>query len=514
MTSIDNKDKLLEGFFTVCEAVSRTMGAQGGLAIMENEMFGNPLVTKDGISAAKRIFFKDREKNMGANLAKQIAAKTLVTAGDSTTTSLVLAQALVKATLTRRHLFDKKDYFFNKRVEEGMLLAYDDVVDQLMVLSENIDDEKIRQIATVSSNNNKEIGDLVYNAYKAVGKGGIINVEENHNSYKSTFVESKGYKLNKGWKNPFLINNKKTARFESEDAIVICYEGYLEGDKLIEDFINDNSHRPIVLFVERITEDTVINLTDFHNRGVLNICIVEAPQYDNKRKAILEDVALYTGGELFVKGSSEKVVAGEVDKVIVSESSCSFIQESLSEGVLERLSELKGQLEHVTDKEFIKDRIQKLEGVSATIYVGGTTESELKEKYDRVEDSVCSINSAQEEGWIAGGGSALAFISNEMNKDAKCEERQFGYEAFREALLEPLKTICRNSKRNPSKYLRKSKKIYGRGYNAYKDTESDLISDNIIDSTKSIRTALQNALSVTNLLLNTSVIITNNKSEF
>jgi chaperonin GroEL len=516
MISINDNKRLLEGFFTVCEAVSQTMGAQGKLAIMENEILGNPRVTKDGISTAKKIFFDHPEKNIGANLAKQIAAKTLVTAGDSTTTSLVFAKALVEN--SKKQKWFKKELFFNKRVEEGMDLAYTDFCKLLISLSKDVDDEVIQKIATVSSNNNFEIGDLVYKAYKSVGANGIIDVQENHKSYFSTMESSKGMRFNKGWESPFLINNQKTAKFEGENAVVVIYEGNLGGDEVVQNFLQDVKDRdkkdgtntPIIIVAERFHPDTLIKLTDLNQRGVLDITAVQAPEYDVKRKALLEDLACFTGGKLFLQGGEDKnIVAGVVDKVIVTETSTSFIKESTNEETSKKITELKGQLEEVNDEEFIKRRIQNLEGQSATIFVGGVSESEIKEKFDRVDDAVRSIESAQEEGWIAGGGTALAYIAQMLrNKKIGSEETKFGYNIVIEALEAPFKQICKNANRKHTSYIRESRKIYGKGYNAYTDRSSNLIDDNILDSSKSIRTALENAMSVSKLLLNTAVIIT------
>lgn len=514
MISINNNKKLLEGFFTVCEAVSQTMGAQGKLAIMENEILGNPKVTKDGISTAKKIFFAHPEKNIGANLAKQIAAKTLVTAGDATTTSLVFAKALVENSKKKKWFGLKSAYFYNKRVEQGMEEAYKDFCSYVKALSQEVDDNAIKKIATVSSNNNSEIGDLVFRAYKAVGKGGIIDVQENHNSSFSDLDISKGMRLSNGWENPFLINNQKNAKFEGDDAVVVIYEGYLGGDEVVQNFLqqvrNDSPNRPIVIIAERFHEDTVIKITDLHQRGVLNITLVQCPEYDVKRKALLEDVAVFTGGEVFLQGGEDKkIVAGVADKVIVTENSCSFIKNTPTEESKAKVEELKGQLEEVTDKDFIKRRIQNLEGVSATILVGGISESEIKEKFDRVDDSVRSVESAQEEGWISGGGSALVYIAELMRgKKIGSEETQFGYNIVLSALEAPFKQVCANANRDYRKYLRGPQKIYGRGYNAFTDQRANLIEDNIIDSTKSIRTALENAMSVAKLLLNTAIVIT------
>lgn len=513
MISINNNKKLLEGFFTVCDAVSQTMGAQGKLAVMENELIGNPIVTKDGISTAKRIFFKDGEKNIGANLAKQVAAKTLVTAGDSTTTSLVLAKALVESVIVKKGFFKPADFFYNKRVEKGMELAYEDVCKALEFLSKPITDEIIKRIATVSANNNDLIGNLVYKAYKEVGSEGIIDVRQNHNSPTTELEVSKGMKLTKGWADPQLINNQSNAKFEADDALVLVYEGYLDGDAIVQDFLTENQDKPIVILAERFHDDTIMKLGELNKSGVLNITAIPCPEYDKKRVAILNDVALYTGGEVYRKGSKNvEIVTGKVDRVVVDEGSCSFIKEKVPNGVKELIINLKSQLETVNDKEWISKRIQQLEGVTATIVVGGVSESEIKEKFDRVEDAVCSVQSAVKEGWIAGGGSTLNYISrNYLNKKMASDEIQFGYDALARAIREPFRRICINSRRSPEKYINRASKMYGFGYNASTDMYSNLVEDSIIDSTRSIRTALENSLSVSKLLLNTSVVITHGK---
>lgn len=509
--SINNNNRLFEGFFTVCEAVSQTMGAQGRLAVMESEFMGTPIVTKDGISTAKQIYFKDKQKNLGAHLAKQVAAKTFVVAGDSTTTSLVLSKALVENTkrTTKKYPWSKaeSEFFFNKRVEKGMEYAYREVCQHLEDLSQEIKAEDVLNIAKISANNSEEIGRMVYDAYVAVNGQGIIEVRQNNTQIKSTLDIQKGLKLEKGWMNPFLINNQKNAKFEAENAVVIVYEGYLGADEKVQNILQEHSDRPIIIIAERFHEDTLIKLVEINQRGQLDITVVQAPDFDVKRKAILEDIAAYTGAEAYLQGSDSAIIVGEVEKLIVSEGTTYFIQSEQSERTKQRIEDLKGQLEEVTDKVFIQKRIQNLEGLSATITVGGITESEVKEKFDRFEDSVASVMSAREEGWIAGGGSALCYIAGQMDSYLLDSEEQFGYNVFRETLMAPMTQICINSRRDPKTYLNASKETYGVGYNAYTDELSNLVEDSVIDSTKSIRTALENAKSVCTLLLNTSVVI-------
>lgn len=519
-TTIRNNEKLLEGFFTVCDAVAETMGAQGRLAIIENDIMGNPIITKDGISTAKEIYFEDKAKNMGARMAKQVAAQTLVVAGDSTTTSLVLSRAFIQNTAieNKRTVWDiisgtststkQPKYFYNKRVERGIEKGYNEVLKHLDELSKPVDEVSLKNIARISSNNNDEIANLVYKAHSIVGQDGIIDVFQTNASVESYVTDAQGMKLSNGWANPFLINNQKTAKFEADDCVIVCYEGTLGGDTIIQSAIQEYSDKPILLLAERFHEDTLIKITELNQRGTLNITAVQCPDYDNKRKALLEDVALYTGAEVFLQGSSSEVVVGFASKVVVDESSCSFMQKEINKDTLNRIEELKGQLGNVSDRNFIQKRIQNLEGKSATIFVGGSNPTEAKERFDRVEDSVASVASAQKEGWVAGGGSTFVYISTLLNTTFLDEEEQFGYSVLKRTLCSPFEQICRNANRNGKEYIDSSKKQYGYGYNAYTDSVGNLVKEGVIDSKKSLRVALENAKSICVLLMNTSVVIT------
>lgn len=515
--SINDNERLLKGFNTVIDGVKQTLGSEGGLAVMAND-FGNPDISKDGISIAKKMFFDDPQENLGATLAKQVCATTLVKSGDATTTAAVLAQAIVREMGNR----------YNKKVERGLNTAYDEITEHLNKLARKITDSSAKKIANISANNNKELGELVYRAYKTVGESGIIDVQE-ADSPITQMKDFKGMKLQKGYMNPWFITNQNTASFEMENVLVLVYEGHLEGDVHVQEFLQENSNTPILIVAERFSEDVIIKLTDLHQRNVLNVCAVQCPEYDVKRKALLEDLALYSDGEVFLQGGSTKVVAGMVKKVIVTEGTTSIIQEKNSEATKNRITELKNQLKTVTDKRFIQKRIQNLEGASATIYVGGTTDVERKERFDLVEDAVSAIKSSLVEGWICGGGATLAYISTLMNTKFDNPHIQFGYEAMKRAIQAPFKQISINAKvdledefvyegvfnrwlsipsdTKPNKVMR-SFHTYGMGYNATTDEVSNLIEDGVIDSKYSIQVALDNAKSVARLLLNVKVVIT------
>lgn len=505
-TLIDNNQKLFEGFFTVCNGAKRTLGAEGKLAIIENPLMGGiPTVTKDGVTVARNISFKDRVKNMGAQLAKQVAARTLLKVGDNTTTALVLAQAIVEGAK------EDNQYFFNKKMEKGLEKGFEEIVEKIKELSKPTNDEAIKKIATISSNNNEEIGDILYKAYKIVGDEGVIDVQEADSQINIRLQENKGLKINKGWVSPFLINNQRTGSFEAKDALVIVYEGYeIHNSQIIKDFISQNKEKPIVLIVERLGfPEWADELYRVNVQGGYNVTLIEAPEFDKKRTAIMEDIADYVGAEVFVQNISDSVVAGKVSKVIVEQHTTSLLQDSINDKVSERIDNLKGQLETTTEKDFIQKRIQNLEGKSVTIFVGGITPEETKERFDRVDDAVKNVKSSVSEGYLAGGGSALVFIANSMNTKFDNKYVQKGYDIIKKAIEKPYLQICENARMDGNEFIESIRLNYGKGYNAHTDEFTDLLSDGVIDASKSIRVALENAKAQAILLLNTSVIIEN-----
>jgi chaperonin GroEL len=502
-TLINDTKKLFEGFFTVCNAAKQTLGAEGKLAVISAPMLGMPpIVTKDGVTVARNISFPDKEqaKNMGASLAKQVAARTLLKVGDNTTTALVFAQAIVEET---------DEYFFNKKIEKGMDIAFEEIVENIQKVRKETDDEAIKKIATISSNNNEEIGEILYQAYKIVGEDGVIDVQEADSKANIELVESKGMRLNKGWASPFLINNQKTGNFEANEALVIVYEGYeIHNNDIVKSFITKNSDKPIVLIVERLgLPEWVEELYRVNVQGGYNVTLIEAPDFDVKRTALMEDIAEYVGAEIFVQGISKEVNPGKVDKVIVEQNTTSLIQQTVNEKVLERVENLKAQLENTSEKEFFQKRIQNLEGKSVTILVGGVTPEETKERFDRVDDATKNVKSSIAEGYLVGGGSAMVYISGQMKQKFDNEYVQKGYNILKEAIKRPFLQICSNARVEGEPYIKEIQSKYGMGYNAKTDEFTDLLEDGVIDSAKSLRVALENAKSQAVLLLNTSVVV-------
>lgn len=509
-TWINNNRKLFEGFFTVCNAAKQTLGAEGKLAVISSPMIGlPPIVTKDGVTVARNISFKNEVMDMGASLAKQVAARTLLKVGDNTTTALVFAQAIVENTKTKKHIFAKDSYFFNKKMEKGIEIAFEEIKEKIEELSKPTTDEDIKKIATISSNNNEEIGDVLYRAYKIVGEEGVIDVQEADSSASIELVESKGMKIQKGWASPFLINNQKTGNFEASEALVIVYEGYeIHNSDIVKDFISKNRNKSIVLIVERLgMPEWVDELYRVKMQGNFDITLIEAPDFDVKRTALMEDIADYVGAEVFVQGISKEVKAGVVDKVIVEQNSTSLIQKEINEKVAEKIENLKSQLQTTSEKDFFKKRIQNLEGKSVTILVGGVTPEETKERFDRVDDATKNVKSSISEGYLVGGGSAMTFISGQMSSKFDNKFVQRGYNIMKEAIKKPFLQICENASIDGRKYLKQIQNEYGLGYNAKTDEFSNLLSDGVLDSAKSLRVALENAKTQAILLLNTNVIV-------
>lgn len=502
--SINDNSEIIEGFFLVCDGVKVTLGSEGGTGVLENEQLGFPILTKDGISIARRIFSENKKVDMGAAIARQACARSLTLSGDSTTSTLVLAQAIVNAT--------KKDgdYFFNKKVEQGINEAYNDIVKNLNKLAKKVTPSSVKKIARVSANGDKDIADVVFDAYKQVGQSGLIDVQESDNSI-TTLKHTSGMKLNKGFYSPFLINNQNTGVFEGSDVTVVVYNGFeIHKSEAIINYINDNKGKPLLIVAERVnSEDWIKDIYRVNqSKAGFDVCVIECPFFDQKREAMLEDIALYTGGKVFVQGTSEEVIPGNVSKLLVEQNYTSFFQDEIALGVAEKVEQLKNQLATTADKDFFIKRIANFEGTSATILVGGMSPQETKEKFDRVEDSVCAVKSALQEGYIAGGGAALVFIATKLERTFENEDIQFGYNLMKEAIESPFKQICINARRDPENYIAFAREKYGRGYNATTDEVADLVKDGILDSKRSIQVALEQAKTSAILLMNVKVVVT------
>ncbi len=516
-------EELEKGFLHVCDAVSETLGAEGKLAVLEHpDPTMPPTITKDGVSVANHIRFADKVQNFGAFLARMVAAKTLEKSGDSTTTSLVFSKAFL------RNFKDKSKY--NKAVERGLNAGYNEVVEKLTSISKPTDTDSIERIAVVSANNDEELGKLIIKSYNSVGTHGIVEVRKNKGTNETKLDVFKGMKIEKGYHSPFFINNNEAVSWEAEDVLVAVCESWIS-DENIKNFIKDNRYidgdsdkglQPLLLVMEKVEDlNFVMDLERFAQRNLYNICMISTPDVEKFRKVThLQDIALYTGAEIYQPSDEAKnIVAGKASSVIINSETTSIIQKETDVKVEETVEMLKRQLPTTKDADFLKKRIQRLEGVSCIISVGGFTDSEIDERYDRVDDALKSVKSSIELGWIPGGGSALVHISGTMNRKFSSKDEQMGYELIKKVIQEPFLQIIRNANRRQSdnyferlifggkNYRKHSLKELGVGYNAKTDMISNLIDDGVIDSTKSILVAFQNSKSVAEKLLNVGVVV-------
>jgi len=511
--TINDTSKLLEGFFEACNATICTMGTEGAFAILKDNFLNAPVVTKDGVSVVKEVAFKNPHKNMGAFFAKQAAGKTLLKVGDNTTTCLVFAKALVENTKKETKSFwpwkkSKADYYFNSKVKEGMDLASEEVKKYLAEIAAPTNNVNIKSIANIASNGDEEVTKLVTEAFLTVGATGTIDVQENFDNPKTSLKVTEGFRFSKGWKSPFLINNKENGTFEAENANILVYEGIISPQNAqdIANFIELKANEPIVIICERIIDDTVLNIIDMHQKKILNICVIEAPFYDVERKSFMQDIALYTDTEVYVQGTTKQYSFGRASKIIIEEESTSIIQEELNPKVSKRIADLRGQLETTTNKDFLKKTIAALEGKAAIISVGDFLEGSRKERFDRCEDAVFAVKAAVEEGVVSGGGSSLVYIASQMKSKFENKDIQFGYDTVKKSICAPFETILSNAKINPEDFKAVAKE-YGVGYNVRTHEVEDFLETGVLDSAKGIRVALENAVSTSTLLLNTKVII-------
>lgn len=509
---IDDLSKIDAGFLKVCEGVSRTLGAEGKLAILEAvDPLAPPTITKDGVSVANKIRFEDKEHNFGAFLARQVALKTLQLSGDSTSTSLVFSKSFLQNFPNRK--------WYNKAVERGLNVGYKEALELLSLYSTPVDEYALERIAVVASNNDEELGKIIIEAYKTVGMNGIVEVKKAQNTSLTTLDVSNGMKINSGYKSPFFINNNVNATWEGQNVLVAVLEVWMS-DEAIKQFIQDNRYndkgelQAILLVMEKCEDISfVMDLENFAMKSLYNVCLTIAPDVEKFKKIThLNDIALYTGAEVYRPEGTIK--AGKVDSVICNHETTTIINKNLSDKVAELITELKSS---ENQDDFTRNRIQRLESVSCTIMVGGHVDTEIDERFDRVDDSLKSTKSAIHEGYIAGGGSALAFISGQMRTKFKNGDEQMGYNLIKKVLQEPMRQIIKNANRKTKEnfwqffrtdYIAEASKVYGMGYNAKTDKLSSLIDDGVLDSARSIRIAFDNAKAVSEKLLSSAVVVT------
>jgi chaperonin GroEL len=516
------RNNLKIGIDALADAVKVTLGPKGRNVIIEKS-FGAPQITKDGVSVAKEIELKDPIENMGAQMVKEVASKTADQAGDGTTTATVLAQAIVHAGL--KNVTSGANPMDLKR---GIDKATAAIVSEMKRMSENVGDDfkKIEQVASISSNNDPTIGKLIAEAMKKVSKDGVITVEEAKGT--ETYVDVvEGMQFDRGYLSPYFITDADKMLTEYENPLILIHDKKITNVQEILPILEKSaqSGRPLLIVAEDMDSQPLGVLVVNRLRGGLKIVAVKAPGFGDRRKAMLEDIAILTGGTVISEEAGYKLenagfeLLGSAEKIVVDKDNTTIINgKGDGEAIKARVKQIKQQIDTTTsdyDKEKLQERLAKLAGGVAVLYVGAPTEMEMKEKKDRVDDALHATRAAIEEGIVPGGG--VVFIrASKVLDDVKTEneDEKIGVEIVRKALEAPLKIIAINSGMEGAVILnevKKGKDAYG--YNAKDDRFEDLKKAGIIDPTKVSRIALENAASIAGMILTTEVVINDIKED-
>ena len=509
------RSAILQGVNQLANAVKATLGPKGRNAILDKK-FGAPTITKDGVTVAKEIDLKDPYQNMGAQLVKEVASKTSDVAGDGTTTATVLAQAIFREGV--KHLSAGANPMELKR---GIDKAVEVATTELKSLSKPCQDKKeIGQIGAISANSDATIGDLIAEAMDKVGKDGVITVEEAKSMTTSLDVVE-GMQFDRGYISPYFVTNAERMEAALEDAFLLIHEKKISSMKDLLPILEQVAKmgKPLVIVAEDVEGEALATLVVNKLRGTLNIAAVKAPGFGDRRKAMLEDIAILTGGQVIseevgVKLENVKLTdLGRAKRVTIDKDNTTVVEGGGDPKKIEaRVKQIKAQLEDTTseyDGEKLQERLAKIVGGVAVINVGAATETEMKEKKARVEDALHATKAAVEEGIVPGGGVALLRVVPALEKMKLEGDQQFGVNIVRRALEEPIRLIAENAGVEGSIVVDKVRHSQGNhGYNAATDEYVDLVEAGVIDPTKVTRCALQNASSVAGLMLTTEVTVT------
>ena len=510
------KSKILVGVNKLADTVKTTLGPKGRNVAIEKS-FGAPKITKDGVTVAKEIELEDKIENIGAQLLKEVASKTNDVAGDGTTTAAVLAQAIVKDGF--KYVTAGYSPIMLKR---GIDKAVAKVVERLDKITKKISTkEEIASVGTVSANNDKEIGNILAEAMEKVGKEGVITVEEAKGM--DTYLDTvEGMQFDRGYLSPYFVTNAEKMQVVMDNPFILIYDKKISNLKdlipLLEGVAQQG--RPLLIIAEDVEGEALATLVVNKLRGVLNIAAVKAPGFGDRRKAMLEDIAILTGGQFISEEIGNKLenttvqMLGTAKRVTIDKDNTTIVDGAGSkEAIAARTKQIKAQIEETTsdyDKEKLQERLAKLAGGVAVINVGAATEVEMKEKKDRVDDALHATRAAVEEGIVAGGGTVL-LRCKEVLKEIKCEndEEKAGVKIIESALEAPIRQISANAGIDGSIVINNilCNKNENYGYDAAKDEYKDMIANGIIDPTKVTKSALTNAASIASTLLTTEAVI-------
>jgi chaperonin GroEL len=507
---------LLRGIEKLARAVKATLGPSGRNVILDKK-FGSPTITKDGVTVAKEIELEDPYENMGAQLVREVASKTSDVAGDGTTTATILAESIYREGL--RNVTAGAN---PTSLQRGIMKGVDAIVEELKKLSKKVSDRtEIAQVATVSANWDKTIGEIIADAMDKVGKDGTITVEE-AKSIETTLEVVEGMQFDKGYLSPYFVTNAEAMEAILENAYILIYEKKISSLKDLLPLLEKvaKAGRPLLIISEDVEGEALATLVVNKLRGTLQVCAVKAPGFGDRRKAMLEDIAVLTGGRLISEDLGIKLEniklddMGRAKRVTVDKENTTIVEgEGKKADIQGRVAQIRRQIEETTsdyDREKLQERLAKLAGGVAVVNVGAATETEMKEKKARVEDALHATRAAVEEGIVPGGGVAFLRAQKVLDnvKDLEGDEK-IGVQIVRRAIEEPTRQLADNAGKEGALVVEEIKKRKGNeGYDVANDEYTDLVKAGIVDPTKVTRSALQNAASIAGLLLTTEALVT------
>jgi chaperonin GroEL len=509
-----SRQAILRGVNQLADAVKVTLGPKGRNVVLEKK-FGGPNITKDGVTVAKEIDLKDPLENMGAQMVREVASKTSDVAGDGTTTATILAQSIfregVKAVAAGANPMALK-----RGIEKAVEVAVEDV----KKLSKPVSGEMIAQVGTISANSDSTIGNIIAEAMKKVGKDGVITVEESK-TMTTELQTVDGMQFDRGYLSPYFVSDPDRMECVLEEPYILIHEKKISNMKDLLPVLEQiaRSGKPLLIIAEEVEGEALATLVVNKLRGTLNACAVKAPGFGDRRKAMLEDISILTGGKAIMEETGIKLEGvrledlGRAKRITVDKDNTTIVDGNGSQKAIEgRIKQLRGQIDETTsdyDREKLQERLAKLAGGVAVIKVGAATETEMKEKKARVEDALHATRAAVEEGIVPGGGVALLRASKALANFKVHGDEQIGVDIVRRACEEPLRQIVMNSGTEGAIVVEKVRAHDNNnyGFNAATDTYEDLVSAGVIDPTKVTRTALQNASSIASLMLTTEAMV-------
>jgi chaperonin GroEL len=512
--SENSRQAILRGVNQLADAVKVTLGPKGRNVVLEKK-FGGPTITKDGVTVAKEIELKDPLENMGAQMVREVASKTSDVAGDGTTTATILAQSIFREGV--KSVAAGANPMALKR---GIEKAVEVVVEELKKFSKPISGEAIAQVGTISANGDTTIGARIAEAMKKVGKDGVITVEESK-TMETTTEMVEGMQFDRGYLSPYFITDPERMECVLEEPYILIHEKKISNMKDLLPLLEQiaRSGRPLLVIAEEVDGEALATLVVNKLRGTLNACAVKAPGFGDRRKAMLEDIAILTGGKAIMEETGIKLEGvrledlGRAKRVVVDKDNTTIVEGAGSEKAIEgRIKQLRAQIEETTsdyDREKLQERLAKLAGGVAVIKVGAATETEMKEKKARVEDALHATRAAVEEGIVPGGGVALLRAAAALEKLKLGGDEQIGVDIVKRACEEPLRQIAQNAGFEGAVVVEKvrANDNINFGFNAETGVFEDLVAAGVIDPTKVARTALQNASSIASLMLTTEALV-------